>query len=152
MNYEVIKDLSLYSDHPLERQAVPLYDLHAWAGFNSERIDQELIRDYIEVAGIAECNASIFVNGDSMEPICTTGDIAVFKIVPNRRGGLYFGNIYVVAFEEDGETCISIKYVRQSKTPGYYRLESENPRHKPVEIPISCVRLMGLVKAFVRRA
>ncbi len=150
MNYNIVRKFILRSDYIIDEQTVPLYDLQAVAGISSLYVGNETPTEQIQIQGVPPCNGAIPVIGDSMEPLFTAGDIALYRIVPNRRGGLYFGNIYLIAFDLDGEECITIKYVHESETPGYYRLESENPRHKPREIPASSVRLMGIVQAIVR--
>lgn len=106
--------------------------------------------DAIEVADIPRCDGAIHVIGDSMEPVLMPGDVVLYKIVPNRRGGLFFGNMYLLAFDMDGEEYITIKYVYESDIPGHYRLVSENPRHSPCDVPISNVRAMAIIKASLR--
>ena len=90
------------------------------------------------------------VKGYSMYPLLLPGDTVLYKIVPNRRGGLNFGKIYLLAFDLDGEECITIKYVHKSDRPGYYRLESCNPEFAPREVLIDNVRTMAIVKASIR--
>ncbi len=148
--YIIVKQFPLITDSTITRQTLPRYDLRAWAGIKSMLIEREDVEDRIEIEGVPPCSGAIPVYGDSMEPLCSAGDVALYKVTPSRRGGLYFGNPYVVVFDDEGETSISVKYLYMSDQRGYYRLESENPDYKPVEIPIDNVRLLGLVKAFVR--
>lgn len=148
--YKLINSFILRSDTILSEQVIPLYDLDAVAGISSLLVGDEVPVDEIRIADIPRCDGAIHVIGDSMEPILHAGDIVLYKIVPNRRGGLFFGNIYLLAFDLDGEEYITIKYVHESATPGHYRLVSANPKHAPREVPISNVRAMAIVKACVR--
>lgn len=147
--YRVIERFILRSDTVIGKQQIPLYDLEAVAGITSLFVGEETPVEEIEIEGIPRCNGAIPVIGDSMEPILKPGEIVLYKTVPNRRGGLFFGKIYLVAFVIDGEEYITIKYVYESDRPGYYRLESENPEHPPREIPVHSVKAMAIVKASI---
>lgn len=85
-----------------------------------------------------------------MAPLFAKGDIILYKIVPNRRGGLVFGEIYLLDMVVDGDEYITVKRVFQSENPGHYILVSENPDYTPKEVVIDDVRAMAIVKASVR--
>lgn len=91
--YKLINSFILRSDTIVGEQVIPLYDLDAVAGISSLLVGDEVSVDEIRVADIPRCDGAIHVIGDSMEPILRAGDIVLYKIVPNRRGGLFFGNI-----------------------------------------------------------
>lgn len=148
--FKVVNSFVLRSDVVLSEQVIPLYDLEAVAGISSLLVGGETPVDEIKVANIPRCDGAIHVIGDSMEPVLHPGDIVLYKIVPNRRGGLFFGNIYLLAFDLDGEEYISIKYVFESEIPGHYKLISANPHHAPRDIPVSSVRAMAIIKGSVR--
>ncbi len=150
-SYKVVEKFILGTDRIVDKQAVPFYgDLEAVAGIASLFVGPEEVADQMQLIAIPKCDGAIKVRGDSMTPLVMPGDIVCYKVVPNRRGGLFFGKMYLVAYDLDGDEHISVKYVYQSELEGHYRLESENPRHAPRDIPVSSVRLMGIVKATVR--
>lgn len=150
MKYSVVERFILRSDVIVGEQHVPLYDLEAVAGLRALFVDEQVPMDEIQIAGIARCDGAIHVRGDSMYPRLKEGDVILYKIVPNRRGGLFFGQMYLLAFDLDGEEYITVKYVHQSDMQGYYRLESENPAYADRDIPVDCVRAMAIVKATLR--
>ncbi len=102
------------------------------------------------ISAIPHCDGAVHVIGDSMTPELKAGDIVLFKTVPNRRGGLYFGHIYLLVYDEDGDQHVVIKYVEQSKTPGHYKLISTNPKYPPKDVLIDRVRKMAIIKACIR--
>lgn len=148
-NYTVSKFI-LRSDIIIAEQSVMLYDLEAVGGVASLFVNPNAAVEEITIEGVPPCDGAISVIGDSMSPLIMAGDTILYKTVPNRRGGLFFGNIYLLAFTVDGDEYISVKYVYQSDIPGCYRLESLNPAHKPKDIPVDCVREMAIVKACIR--
>ena len=150
MEYKIIEQFTLRSDVVLGDQTVPLFDLDAFDGLTTSFVDEHPPVDEIKIDGIPRCDGAMHVKGKSMYPLLMPGDIVLFKTVPNRRGGLFFGEMYLLALDLDGEECITIKYVHQSERVGYYRLESYNPDYPPREVPVDKVRSMALVKASVR--
>lgn len=150
-HYVIIDRFILRSDIITGEQILPLYDLEAFGGINAQFVDNDKAIDEVKIDGIPPCDGAINITGESMSPVLMPGDIVLYKTVPNRRGGLFFGNIYLLVFDLEGEEYISVKHVYQSEKQGYYRLESENPNYEPTEIPIDCVRKMAIVKACIRK-
>ncbi len=151
MAYSITQKFILRSDRLLECQVIPLYDFRVVAGIHSLFVGNEISTDEIQITDLPACDGAVEVMGDSMEPLLKPGDIVLYKTVPNRRGGLYFGEMYLVAFDVDGEEYVTVKYVHRSTREGYYILKSENSDHPPREIPISDVRAMAIIKASIRR-
>ncbi|WP_295940237.1 S24 family peptidase [uncultured Alistipes sp.] len=151
MEYSIVERFILRSDVILEEQQLPLYDIDAIAGLEEIFASGNQVPiDDLRVPGLPRCDGAVRVTGDSMHPLLMKGDIILYKVVPNRRGGLFFGEIYLLDIVADGEEYITIKYVYQSSTPGYYTLVSENPKYTPKEVLIDNVRAMAIVKASVR--
>lgn len=132
--------LVLRSDSFQNEQVIPFYSFEAISGLMSLPIG----------SGIPRCDGAMHVIGDSMEPILCAGDIVLYNVVPNRRRGIFYGNIYLLSFDLDDEEHTTIKYVHEAARPEHYRLVSANPRHAPWEIPISNIREAAIVKACVR--
>lgn len=146
----VAVDFSLRSDHYVENQIIPLYNLEAFASIVSQTVDEEEVEDFISISNAPAADGALFVKGDSMYPLIWNGDLVSYKITRSRRGGLFFGNIYVIAYIEDGEEHIVVKYLDESDAPGYYRLRSHNPNFSSIEIPRDSVRLLAMVKTSMR--
>ena len=151
MEYCIVHTFALRSDVTLVEQLIKIYDIYAVAGLRELFVDtQQVPVDEVRVPGIPRCDGAVHVVGDSMSPLLMKGDIILYKIVPNRRGGLVFGEIYLLDMVIDGEEYITVKRVFQSDTPGHYILVSENPNYAPKEVVIDNVRAMAIVKASVR--
>lgn len=138
--FKLLNMLALRSDSFINEQTIPLYHFNAATGLMTLPMG----------SGIPCCDGATHVTGDSMEPILCAGDIVLYKVVPNSRRGLFYGNIYLLSFDLDDEAHTAIKYVHEAAHPEHYRLVSANPRHAPWEIPISNIREMAIVKACVR--
>ncbi len=95
-------------------------------------------------------DGTYMVKGDSMSPELHSGDIVCYKNVNSCSGELLYGRIYVVAYVEDGEERMVVKYVDESEKHGYYTLRSANPNYESWDIPRDSVRHLGLVKTSVR--
>lgn len=148
--FAVVETYILRSDIIFEHQEVPIYEIDVFAGIKSEYVEDMPPLENIEIPNIPKVDGAFHVRGDSMAPLLRQGDYVFCKLVPNRRGGLFFGNMYLVAFTIDGEDYVTVKYLHQSEKAGYYRIESLNPAYPPLEIPIDSVKALAIVKASLR--
>lgn len=148
--YYLAETFSLRSDHITESQYVPLYDLYAFAGLVPANVEEHEPDELVYVQSVPLCDGAMRVKGNSMYPKLENGDMVLYKTTQSRRGGLFFGEMYVVAYIEDGEEHIVIKYVDESPKDGYYTLRSANPEYAPWDIPRDSVRQLAIVKASIR--
>ena len=86
-----------------------------------------------------------------MYPLITHGDVVFYKSMQIPPNGLLVDKLYLLQFELNGTTYRSIKYVKPSDRPGFYRLESSNPLSQPYEIPWESIRFMALIQAGMRK-
>lgn len=149
-NYVVIEKFISTGERIIDKQAVPLYPLEAFASIQQQFVDAQEPEDEVQIFGVPRCDGVMHITGNSMYPLIVKGDLVAYKTVMNRRGGLFFGHIYLLSYDIDGEEFITVKRVYESDVPGHYRLVSDNPEYKPVDIPTSCVRKMALIKATLR--
>ncbi len=124
--------------------------MDALASIVAEVVEREPEDDYTLAKDTPPYDGTIHVKGDSMYPLLWNGDMVLYKATTSKRSGLFFGSLYVVAYEEDGEQCIVVKYVDESEFPGYYTLRSHNPEYAPRDIPCDNVLALALVKASFR--
>ena len=150
--YVVSNRFELKTDRSMEMQRVPLYDLEATAGLVSLFLDTHAKTpiDYISIPDLPLCDGAVYVRGDSMYPLLKSGDIVLYKQITDMRYGIFWGEMYLIAFNVDGEEYVAIKYVQKSEQEGYIRLVSYNAHHSPQDITLSRVRAMALVKASIR--
>lgn len=147
----VANTFSLGSDHEIENQQVPLYDLEAVAGlvplFNNGHHEPV---DYIQIPHLPKCDGAVHVTGDSMYPLLKSGDIVLYKAIKDIPNNIFWGEMYLVSVDMDGEEYISVKYIKKSELKDHIKLVSYNQHHADKDILISKVRALAFVKASIR--
>lgn len=142
----------LHSDHLVEEQRVPLYDLEASAGLESLFIDtHELIpSSYIVLPDLPPCDGALHVWGDSMYPLLKSGDIVLYRQVRNIADGILWGEMYLVSITVDDDEMVAVKYIQKGRDDAHVLLVSQNEFYSPKEVLLSSIRGLALIKASVR--
>lgn len=139
------------TDKSLPLQSVPLYSIEGTAGlvpiFAEGSTAQPI--NYIHIPNLPKCDGAIYVVGDSMYPLLKSGDIILYKQLRDVRD-VFWGDMYLLSIDMDGEEYITVKYVQKSEHEGYIRLVSQNQHHADKEIEVSRIRAIALIKASVR--
>ena len=142
------KKFSLESDHNIRIQEVPLYDFDASAGlvaiFNSLHVEAT---DYLRIPNLPPVDGAIYVRGESMSPLLKSGDIVMYKKKELSIDSILWGEIYLLSFVSDGDTYTAVKYIRKSDRPDCVCLASFNPDFAPMDVPMSSITALALVKA-----
>ena len=141
----------LKTDNALPMQSVPLYSIEGTAGLVplfAERRQMKPI-DFIHIPNLPKCDGAIYVVGDSMYPLLKSGDIILYKQLRDVRD-VFWGDMYLLSIDMDGEEYITVKYVQKSELEGHVRLVSQNQHHADKDIEISRIRAIALIKASVR--
>ena len=99
---------------------------------------------------IPACDGAVYISGDSMYPILKSGDIVGFKFIYDLRDIIY-GEMYLVSFNRGGDDYLAVKYVNRSDEEGCIRLVSYNEHHSPMDVRVSDISQMGIVKFSIRR-
>lgn len=153
--HEASKKFNLRTDRiETELQRIPLYNMEAAAGivqlFSNQNSGQVI--DYIQVPGIAKCDGAIYITGDSMYPLLKSGDIVIYKKVPDLHSTIFlWGEMYLISVDNDGEDFVVVKYVQKSeKGDDYIKLVSQNQHHDPIDVPKNKINALALVKASIR--
>lgn len=132
-------------------RSVNLYDISAAANLKTLLINKpQYVVGKIIIPSIPRCDGAVYVSGDSMYPILKSGDIIGFKEISN-MDYLIYGEMYLVSFQIDGDDYLAVKYINRSEKPGFIRLVSYNPHHEPMDIPITNIQAMAIVKFSVRK-
>jgi phage repressor protein C with HTH and peptisase S24 domain len=107
--------------------------------------------DYINIPNLPKCDGAVYVVGDSMYPLLKSGDIIMFKKIEDVMNGIFWGEMYLINYDQDGDDLVMVKYIQKSaKGDDYVRLVSQNTNHQDKDIPIIKIRGLGLVKASIR--
>ncbi|RYJ43967.1 S24 family peptidase [Flavobacterium beibuense] len=151
-NERIIRTFSLKTDTNIDSQQIPLYDLEAVAGivplFNEGKT--AVPSDHISIPHLPKCDGAIYVTGDSMYPLLRSGDIVLYKEVKDIVNNIFWGEMYLLSIDNDGEEYITVKFIERSEEPGMIKLVSENKYHKDRDIELYKVKALALVKATIR--
>lgn len=148
---QVQEKFPLKTDKLVDLQRIPLYNLEATAGLVSLFEDTKAIPlNYISLPDLPACDGAVHVRGDSMYPLLKSGDLVLYKRVCDLENGIFWGEMYLVSFNVDGDEYITIKYIHKSDRDGYIKLVSHNTYYDPKEIPVTMIRALALIKASVR--
>lgn len=141
----------LRSDNSLPMQSVPLYSIEGTAGLVPLFTDQASNKpiNYIHIPNLPKCDGAIYIVGDSMYPLLKSGDIVLYKQLQN-VDDIFWGDMYLLSIDLDGEEYITVKYIQKSDREGYVKLVSQNPHHADKEIEVNRIRAIALVKASIR--
>ena len=139
-------DLTAYmrrTDSSLPLQSVPLYSIEGTAGLVplfTDRVQTKPV-NYIHIPNLPKC--------DSMYPLLKSGDIVLYKQLHDIND-VFWGDMYLLSIDIDGEEYITVKYIQKSEREGYVKLVSQNPHHADKEVRIERIRAIALVKASIR--
>ena len=132
-------------------RSVVLYDITAAANLKTLFTNkQQYALGKILIPNISACDGAVYVNGDSMYPILKSGDIIGYKEISSFENVIY-GEIYLVSFMIDGDEYLAVKYANRSEKEGCIKLVSYNTHHEPMDIPLTAINAMAIVKFSVRR-
>ena len=142
---------NLRTDRSLPLQSVPLYSIEGTAGLVPLFEQQKEVEpiNYINIPNLPKCDGAIYVVGDSMYPLLKSGDIILYKQLNDVRD-VFWGDMYLLSIDIDGEEYITVKYVQKSEHDGYIRLVSQNQHHADKEVAVNRIRAIALIKASVR--
>lgn len=141
----------LRTDNSLPMQSVPLYSIEGTAGLVPLFNEQAGVApvNYIHIPNLPKCDGAIYIVGDSMYPLLKSGDIVLYKQLQDINN-IFWGDMYLLSIDLDGEEYITVKYIQRSEREGYVKLVSQNPHHADKDIEMNRIRAIALVKASIR--
>ena len=139
------------TDNSLPLQSVPLYSIEGTAGLVPLFTEQANIQpvNFIHIPNLPKCDGAIYVVGDSMYPLLKSGDIVLYKQLSS-VDDVFWGDMYLLSIDIDGEEYITVQYVQKSEHAGYVKLVSQNQHHADKEVEVGRIRAIALIKAAVR--
>lgn len=141
----------LRTDKRQESQKVPLYEMDAAASLIKLFDSHQNVIDYITIPNLPKSDGALYIKGDSMYPLLKSGDIAIYKRVNSFDDGIYYGEMYLLSIDIDGDDATVVKYVQKSeKGEDYIKLVSYNSHHAPKDLHLKYVKAMALIKASIR--
>lgn len=147
-------DLTSYrlrTDNSLPLQSVPLYSIEGTAGLVPLFTDHVQTKpvNFIHIPNLPKCDGAIYVVGDSMYPLLKSGDIVLYKQLRD-LDDIFWGDMYLLSLDLDGEEYITVKYIQKAEREGYVKLVSQNLHHADKEVEKGRIRALALVKASIR--
>ena len=135
-----------------EEGIINLYDIEAAANLKSLLVNKDQnILGKISIPNIPKCDGAVYVKGDSMYPLLKSGDIIAYKEVPVEIQHIFYGEMYLVSIDVEGEEYLTVKYINQSEKGGdWIKLVSYNQHHQPKDFPLASVKALALVKLSIR--
>ena len=145
------QSFALRTDNTLPRQSVPLYNIEGTAGLVPLFVDKAMQKpvDYITIPNLPKCDGAIYIVGDSMYPLLKSGDIVLYKQLHDLND-IFWGDMYLLSIDIDGEEYITVKYIQKSERAGCVKLVSQNPHHADKEVELSKIRAIAFIKASIR--
>ena len=135
-----------YTEKVEENGELYLYDIEAAANLKSLLVNKDQ-----SIPNIPKCDGAVYVKGDSMYPLLKSGDIIAYKEVPVEIQHIFYGEMYLVSIDIEGEEYLTVKYINQSERGcEWIKLVSYNQHHQPKDFPLSSVRALALVKLSIR--
>jgi len=139
-------------ERKVDNQEITLYDVSASANLQTLFANREQnVLGLISIPNIPKCDGAIYVNGDSMYPLLKSGDIIAYKQIEPAIGNIFFGEMYLLSIDMDGDEYLTVKYVNESEKKDYIKLVSYNTHHPPKDVHLSCINAMALVKLSIRK-
>lgn len=143
----------LRTDHLIDTQSIPLYDIEASAGlvplFESNGSNKPI--DFITIPHLPKCDGAVKVTGDSMYPLLKSGDIIMYKKIHDFNNDIFWGEMYLLSVSTEDEEYISVKYIQRSdKGDDWVKLVSQNQHHQERHIKRDRIKALALVKASIR--
>ncbi len=139
------------TDRTLPMQSVPLYNIEGTAGLVPLFTGQTPVRpgDSIHIPNLPKCDGAIYIVGDSMYPLLKSGDIVLYKKM-NSIDDIFWGDMYLLSIDIDGEEYITVKYIQKSEHNGCIKLVSQNPHHADKDVSIDRIKALAFIKASIR--
>lgn len=146
-----IREFKHKTDDMRRSDRVPLYNIEAVAGIVAifDDLHKQKPTDYLSIPNLPKCDGAVHVTGDSMYPLLKSGDIIAYKVLNNKEN-IFWGEMYLLSIDFDGDTYITVKYVQKSEKEGYVKLVSQNQYHQEKEVPFDSIKFAALVKASIR--
>jgi phage repressor protein C with HTH and peptisase S24 domain len=149
-NIQALFDAKENYDNLQKDQEINLYDINAAANLQTLfELGQQNVIGKLRIPNLPRCDGAIYLRGDSMYPLLKSGDIVIYKIL-NNMSNITFGEMYLIDYSIDGDDYLVVKYVNESDIDNHIRLVSYNQHFGPMDIPLSSVRSIAIVKASVR--
>ncbi|MCM1110545.1 MAG: hypothetical protein NC336_05005, partial [Clostridium sp.] len=112
-----------FTDRIDPENSIPVYSVEASANLDTLQAGEgyeEHIIGTVHVPNVPRCDGATYVRGDSMYPLLQSGDLIGFRQLPVSRESIFFGEIYLISLDVDGDRYLTVKYIQPSMTGDQY--------------------------------
>lgn len=95
-----------------------------------------------------DCDIALTFHGNAMAPLCNTGDIVICMEVSGWDNWVDYGQLFLIVTRDNQRL---IRYIRKSTTDGFFKLAGINPQFDDIELPISEIEFLYLVRGKIER-
>ncbi len=149
-NYEIKVHYNPKNEESIVEEDINIYDVNASGNLQTLfELGQQNIIGKIRIPNLSHCDGAIYLRGDSMYPLLKSGDIIIYKMLNNIEN-LAYGEMYLIDYSIDGDDYLTVKYINASDIENHIRLVSYNQHFSPMDIPLSSVRSLAIIKASIR--
>jgi hypothetical protein len=86
-----------------------------------------------------------------MYPLLKSGDIIMYKELNNSIESIFFGEMYLLSIDLDGDEYVTVKWIHKSeKGEEFIKIVSQNSHHQPKDVHLSSIKALALIKASIR--
>jgi phage repressor protein C with HTH and peptisase S24 domain len=140
------------SDSKHNIQRIPLFNIESTAGLVPLFLNRNNMKPegYINVPNLPKCDGAVHVTGDSMYPLLKSGDIVLYKQITDVENNIFWGEMYLISLDMEGEEYITVKYIQRGDKQDHIKLVSHNHNHSDKEVHMSKILALAFVKASIR--
>lgn len=151
-NNDEVKAKKLHINVDTSYSLVPLYNLDARGGFDSNSIvdTAEYVDDYIPFKDAKKGDICVPVTGKSMIPTYYPGSVILLHEIEQWREFIEMGQIYVIILKDGRRLLKELKHGVDDRKNNFLCV-SHNPEIEPVELPKDLIFKVYLVTALYQK-
>lgn len=134
---------------------IPVYEVEQTGGLRkllatNKRKSNQI--GYISLPNAPKCDGAIIANGEGMHPLIKNGDYLLYKKIDTNINQIFFGEMYLLSIDLEGEEYITFKYLQKSESnPNNILLVSFNQTFQTKEIPFDKITALAQIKATINK-
>ena len=135
------------------KQFIPVYNLKSAGSLASLLTYPEsyIPVDFIRLPITGKCDGAVLISEGGMYPLIKSGDIVVFRKINDIERNIFWGEMYLLSYDWEGEEYVVIKYIQKSDIDDkHVRLVSLNVQDSAKDIPFSGIKVLAQVKACIQ--
>lgn len=142
-------EIARKNNEQLKEQAINVYNLDEMSLEKLFKKNEENVIGTVVIPDLPISDGAVRVRGDSMAPLLKSGDIVIYKEVDGVDSVIY-GEMYLIEVCVGTQVFMGLKYIRKSSMEGRVLLTCYNTEYDPMEVKLTDIVGMALIKASIR--